>query len=173
MSFDIFFHTCNLGTSKKRVTNPFTRRHMMVFDDPGLTCDERAAVRKLLRNLGAEGPSEFGTYSLSFGDGGEADLSMDGLDGNDKVTGCSVQTRGLSPDVVEFLFRLSRSGNMVMTPAAEGVGDLVTSAEQQQRIASRFPDVTVVSSTAALAKALERGFEAWRQYRDQIVRDDG
>jgi hypothetical protein len=65
MSFDIIFHTGNLGSRKKRIKNPFTGKSMTTFDDPGLTDEERGAVVKLLQTLNAEGPDEFDFYSLS------------------------------------------------------------------------------------------------------------
>lgn len=173
MSFDILFHTCNLGTRKKRVKNPFTGAAMSVFDDPGLTDDERGAVVNLLKELKAEGPDDFGFYRLSFPDGGEADLSADGLSDRKKFDSCSVETRGLTPGVARFLFRLSRAGNMVLIPVAEGVGELVTSEEQRHRVVARFPEAKVVRSAKALETEVRRGFDAWEQYRDEVAGDKG
>jgi hypothetical protein len=172
MSFDVFFYTCNLGTRKRRVKNAFTGEVMTAFDDPGLTPDERAAVAKLLEDLKAEGPDEFGFYSLSFPDGGEAGLSASGLTEGDNFDGCSVGTRAFTPDVACFLFRLSRAGNLVLIPAAKGIGPLVTSEQQRQRVAARFPDTRVVQSEATLEKELRGSFESWHQYRQQVLGDE-
>jgi hypothetical protein len=172
VSFDILFHTCNLGTRKKRVTNPFTRAPMTTFDDPGLTADERTAIATLLKRLKAVGPNEFGFYGLVFPDGGEADLCADGLRTGGKIAGCSVETRTLTADVAGFLFRLSRVGNMILLAVAEGSRPLVTSTAQRDRVVFRFPDVKVIRSPAAMEKELRPGFEAWRRYRDQVVGDE-
>ncbi len=172
MSFDIFFHTCNLGSRKKRSKNPFTGKSITTFDDPGLTDEERGAVAELVRTLNAEGPDDFGFYTLLFADGGGAELYAKGLANGAKCDGCSVQTHGLTSDLVSFLFQLSRRGNMILTPAATGVGSLATSEEQRQRTTNRFPDAKVVRSAAALEKELRRGFEAWQRYRDQVIGEE-
>ena len=49
MSFDVFLHTCNLGTRQKQIKNPFTSAAMMAYDDPGLT--EPAALNFRLLDL--------------------------------------------------------------------------------------------------------------------------
>ncbi len=58
-----------------------------------------------------------------------------------------------------------------MMPAAERVESLVTSMEQLEQVAARFPDATVKASPVALEKALRHGFGTWRKYRDQIIED--
>ena len=172
MSFDVFLHTCNLGTRKMRAKNPFTGESMTTFDDPGLSDEQWTAVSQLLKDFKAEGPDDYGCYTLSFGDGGEADLHAEGLAGDGKIDGCSLETRSLTPEVVNFLFRLSRIGNMVIIAATEGVGTLVTSEEQLQRVAARFPDAKVVRTATALAKELRHGFRTWKKYRDQVVEEE-
>ncbi len=117
MSFDVFFHTCNLGTRTKIIKNRFTGKSSTTFDDPGLSDDERTAVKKLLKALKAKGPDEFGAYTFSFADGGEAVLCADGWADNGKMDGCSVQTHCITAVVINFLFRLSKTGNMVISPA--------------------------------------------------------
>ena len=77
MGFDIFLSTCNLGTQKKRVKNPMTGKTMMVPDDLGLNDEERAGVLRLMKQVKAEGPDDFGTWNITFADGGEADFSAE------------------------------------------------------------------------------------------------
>jgi hypothetical protein len=169
MSFDIFLCSCNLGTRTMRVQNPFTGEWLTGFDDPGPTPEEHRAVANLLELLQAKGPEE-GVYSLSFADGGEADVyGPDPASDSDRDS-YSVTTRNLTPAVVELLFHLSRVGNLLIMPAAEGIGDLVTSQEQLRRVITRYPDAKLVNSVAELEKELRRGFNVWRDYRDQVVR---
>jgi hypothetical protein len=169
MSFDLFLHTCNLGT--KLVKNPFNGDLMPAIDDSGLSIDERVGVAKLFKGLNAEGPDQFGYYSLSFPDGGEADLSAEELASDGKMVDCLVQTRSLTRDLVAFLLQMSQIGNMVILAVAEGVNPLVTSEEQRRQVADRFPDAKVVRSVAALEEELRRGFQSWNQYRDQILEE--
>jgi hypothetical protein len=169
MSFDIFLFTCNLGTGTKRIMSPFTGEPVTVPDDPGLTVEERAAVVSLLQELQAEGPDEFGCYHLSFADGGEAAVSVPFLVDESQLDGCSVTTRSLTADVISLWFRLSRAGNLVILPVAEGVGPLVTSEEHRERVAARYPDAKVVQSAEALGQDLRGGFESWRRYRAQLL----
>jgi hypothetical protein len=171
MGVEVFFTSCNLGTGKKLIKNPLTGEESIGSDDPGLSVTERATLVSLLKEMKGKGPDEFGVYSLLFADGGEAELFASGLVGSDRFTGCMVETHGLTPDVAAFMFRLSRDGNMIMQPALEGVGPLVTSDEQRQRVAVRFPDAKVVLTAAALEKELYRGFESWAKYRDQVIGD--
>lgn len=142
---------------------------MAAYDDPGLAAPEREAVVRLLREQGARAPDEFGFYALAFADGGEADLQANGLKAGATVNGCSVQTRSLTSDLVAFLFRLSREGNMILIPVAEGNDWLATSEQQQRQVVSCFPVAKVVRSVAALETELRTAFEAWQRYRDQVI----
>lgn len=171
MSFDIFFATCNLGTRQVQARNPFTGASMVTFDDPGLTEGERAAVAQLLHRMRADGPDTNGSYRLRFADGGQADLLAPHLIGEAKFDGCSVGTRSLTAEVVDFLFRLGNAGNMMIVPAAEGVGTLVLSDGQRQAVVARYPDAKVIRSAAALGEELRPGFNSAERYRNQVVGD--
>jgi hypothetical protein len=169
MSFDILFQTCNLGTKKKSVTNPFTREKMMTYDDPGLTKQEKAAVMKLLKSAKAKGPDESGAYQVEFADGGEADLLAEGLAGG-KMDGCSAQTHVLTDQVAQFLFRLCDVGGMMITPVMEKGGTFVTTAERLSRVKGRYPDVRVVETQGEFRQVLTKGFGAFQKYRKKVTR---
>src|SRR5262245_45290362 len=119
MSFDILYHTCNLGKKKKKVTSPFTGKTMDAFADDGLTAEERAGVTTLLAGANAKGPDEHGCYLVKFRDGGAAEVFVDNLEGSDSCEGCMVAIRGLTPKLVKFVYDLAHVGNMVMTPVME------------------------------------------------------
>jgi hypothetical protein len=169
MSFDIHYHTCNLGEKKKKVTNPFTRQTMDVFADDGLTADECAAVSKLLANAKAKGPDQLGCWVVKFRDGGGAEVFLDNLDGSGTCEGCMVSISGITPNLVNFIYDLARVGNMVMTPVIEESVSVVTSAEQQKKIKARWPDAVVVGSADGLQVLLDKGVGAWQKYRDRAV----
>ena len=169
MSFDIHYHTCNLGEKKKKVTNPFTRQTMDVFADDGLTADECAAVSKLLANAKAKGPDQLGCWVVKFRDGGGAEVFLDNLDGSGTCEGCMVSISGITPNLVNFIYDLARVGNMVMTPVTEESVSVVTSAEQQKKIKARWPDAVVVGSADGLLVLLDKGVGAWQKYRDRAV----
>jgi hypothetical protein len=169
MSLDIFFHTCNLGTRRLKSRNPFTGEPMERFDDPGLTGPERAAVADLLHRASADGPDEDGSYHVRFDDGGDGDLLAPGLSGGARFDSCSVGAHELTSDLVDFLFRLSVTGNMMIVPAMRKTGTLVTSEAQRQAAAARYPDARVVRTPRALGEELRRGSEDQNRYRDQVI----
>lgn len=128
-------------------------------------------VVQLIHRLGAKGPDTHDFYRFRFPDGGEAELFAPHLTGEAKCDGLSVGTSGLTADVLDFLFRLSVAGNMMILPAAEGVGSLVTSEGQRQRVTSRYPDAKLIRSAAALGGEMRHGFKLSKRYTDQVVNE--
>src|SRR5437764_10670755 len=156
MSFDIHYHTCNLGTRTAKRKNPFTGKMQSVPVDDGLTEAERAAVRKLLKSAGAAKPDEFGCYAVEFKDGGSAEVFASELGGSEQCDGLMVSLHGLTPGVVRFLWELCRAGGMAATPVMEEEVVVVASPEQLQRVKGRSPAAVVVGSAAWLGRWLNR-----------------
>jgi hypothetical protein len=169
MSFDIHYHTCNLGTRTAKRKNPFTGKMQAVPVDDGLTDAERAAVRKLLKAGGAAKPDEFGCYAVEFKDGGSAEVFASELAGTEQCDGLMVSLHGLTPMVVGFLYELCRAGNMSATPVMEEEVVVVASEAQRVRVQGRWPAAVVVGSAAELGRLLTDGVAAWQAYRDQVV----
>jgi hypothetical protein len=169
VSFDIHYHTRNLGTRTAKRKNPFTGKMQSVPVDDGPTDAERAAVRKLLESAGAAEPDEFGCYAVAFKDGGSAEVFASGLAGSGQCDGLMVSLHGLTPDVVGFLWELCRAGGMAATPVMEDEVVVVASEEQQLRVQGRWPAAVVVGSPEELGRLLSGGVAAWQAFRDQAV----
>jgi hypothetical protein len=169
VSFDIHYHTCNLGTRTAKRKDPFTGKLQSVPVDDGLTDAERAAVRKLLKAAGAAKPDEFGCYVVEFKDGGSAEVFASELAGPEQCDGLMVSLHGLTPQVVAFLWELCRAGGMASTPVMEDEVVVVASAEQLQRVKGRWPAAVVVGSPEELGRLLNGGVAAWQAYRDRVV----
>ena len=169
MSFDVYYHTCNLGTRTAKRKNSFTGKMRAVPVDDGLTDAERAAVRKLLKAAGAAKPDEFGCYAVEFKGGGSAEVFASELAGTEQCDGLMVSLHGLTPAVVGFLYDLCRAGNMAATPIMEDEVVVVASEAQRLRVQSRWPSAVVVDSPAEFGRLLSDGVAAWQAYRDQVV----
>jgi hypothetical protein len=163
MSFDIFFSPRRQGTEPVERRNPFTGEPMMVLPSVPLSDDVLGAVRKVFERAKARGPDEFGCYVVEFGDGGEAEVF-----GSDLGDGCMVALRGLTPDLLGFLFDLLGAADWVMFPAMEGNPAIVSAPGLASAFADSFPEV-VCGSPEELGAILSDGYEAWRRYRDQVV----
>ena len=169
MSFDIHYQTCNLGTRTAKRKNPFTGKMQSVPVDDGLTDAERAAVRKVLKSAGAAKPDEFGCYAVEFKDGGSAEVFASELAGAEQCDGLMVSLHGLTPEVVRFLWELCHVGGMAATPVMEDGVVIVASAEQLQRVKSRWPAAVVIGSPEGLGRLLDGGVAGWEAYRDQCT----
>lgn len=171
MSFDIFYHTCNLGSRTTRRKSPFTGKVQSVPVDDGLTDAERAAVRHLLRSAAAT-PDELGCYAIQMPDGGYAEVfTSNRLEASERCEGLMVSLSGLTPKLAEFLWALCRDGNMAAIPVMEEEVVVVTNDSQRQRVQGRWPEVVVVSSPDELGRLLDGGVAAWQAYRDQVARE--
>lgn len=126
---------------------------------------------KLLAVAGASAADEHGCSLPQFADGGSAEAYFDALGDDSEFSGGMLALRGLSPDLTQFMYSLAEEGNLAMLPAMEGVETIVTSNANAQRVASRWPDVIVVSLPDELHVILSQGLDGWKSYRDQIVDD--
>jgi hypothetical protein len=111
----------------------------------------------------ARGPDEFGCYVVEFGDGGGAEVFA-----SDLGDGCMAAVRGLTPDLLGFLFDLLGAADWVMMPAMEGNPAIVSAPGLASAFADSFPEV-VCGSPEELGAILSGGYEAWKRYRDQVV----
>jgi hypothetical protein len=169
MSFDIHYHTCNLGTRTAKRKDPFTGKTQAVPVDDGLSDAERAAVLSLLRSAGAATPDDFGCYSVELPDGGSAEVFASEVGGSEQCDGLMVSLRGLTPMLVEFLLELCRAGNMAAMPVMEDEVVAVASESQLRQVRGRWPNAVVVGSPDAFGRLLSGGLAAWQAYRDQIT----
>jgi hypothetical protein len=168
MSFDILYHTCNLGTRTEERKNPLTGQVQSVPVDNGLSDAERAAVLSLLKSAGAAAADKFGCYAVELSDGGSAEVYSSGLGGPEQCDGFMVSLRGLTPRLTQFLWELCRAGNMVAIPVMEDEVVVVTTEDQLNRVRARWPKAVVVGSPEEFGRLLGGGLAAWQAYRDQV-----
>lgn len=171
MSFDVFFQTCNLSDETEDAVNPFTGETMQKPVNESVTEDERNALKKILASVGAPSPDEHGCYVPQLSDGSTAEVYFGGLVDDPEFSGGMIALRGSSIELSRFMYSLADSGNLAILPAMEGDFTIVTSTANAQRVASRWPEATVVDSFDQLHVILTKGLEGWKQYRDQVVGD--
>jgi hypothetical protein len=125
------------------------------------------AVREILVAARARGPDEFGCFVVELGDGGGAEVFATNLE-----AGCMVAVRGITPDLLRFLFDLLTAANWVLLPAMEGNPAIVKSTVLASGLADSFPEIAC-GSPEVLGTILSGGFDAWKRYRNQVVGDAG
>lgn len=74
---------------------------------------DRDAVNAVLARHPHESPAEFGFYRVYFDDV-DTEFNGDGLDGKEPFTSCAFHIRGLCPELITFVFDVSKAGNMVI-----------------------------------------------------------
>lgn len=167
MSFDVFFQPCRFTGSPIIKKNPFTDEDLTTFPNEPLSELEVKAVQDVLKRANATNPDEHGCYVVQLGDGSGAELF-----GSDLATGCMVALRGITSELIQFLFDLLQAGNWVMLPAMEDALAITTSPGCLKGIPDDFPKIVVCHSAAELAVLLSDGFQAWETYKDQILGDE-
>jgi hypothetical protein len=167
MSFDVFFETCRFAKAPVEAMNPLTgQAEMRVPMDP-ISSAELAAVQSTLNSNKAVQLMDDGCYDIETGDGGSAQIIADNLS-----RGCMFKIQGLTSEVVSLLFDVLKAGNWVMFPVMENLVGVTCSPGSVSRIPNEFPELVVCGSSDELGMLLCDGFDAWRRYRDSIVRPD-
>jgi hypothetical protein len=123
-----------------------------------------SAVEQVLNQAKARGPSQHDCYVVNLGDGGGAEVFS-----RDLATDCMVALRGLTPDLLRFLFDLLAAGKWVMIPASVDAVAIATSQEAFVSVPKSFPRSVICSSPDELAGLLANGVHAWEKYRDRFV----
>lgn len=167
MGFDIVFQTARFTNKPVVKKNPFTGKDQTVIPEEPLTPAEVKAVKKVLKEVPAQGPDEQGCYIVELEDGGRAEVFADKL-----KSGCMVSLDGITPDLSQFLFDFMKAGNWVMLPAMEDVGAITASPGSVKGLPDDFPELVACNSAKELAVLLTKGVKAWQKYRDQVVRGE-
>lgn len=151
MSFDLFYQPRHVGTEPVKRKNPFTGKIETSLPLKPLSAEDVRGIHAVLAAAGARGPDEFGCVVVNLGDGGGAEVFADHLE-----TGCMVALRGLTPDLLRFLFDLLRAADWVLLPAMEGNPAIVSSPGMASGIADSNPEV-VCGSPEELGAVLSGG----------------
>jgi hypothetical protein len=165
MSFDIFYQPCRYGGKPVKIENRFTGKVVSQIPNAPLTAAELRAVQGILKKTKAQGPDEFGSYSISLRDGGEAEVN-----GTDLASGCMVAVRGMTSDLIQFLYDLLKAGNWVMRPVMEESATITTAPDCIKGMPADFPKLAVCNSPEELGVLLTDGLQAWEKHRDQVVK---
>ncbi|WP_417387532.1 hypothetical protein [Gimesia sp.] len=172
MSFDVFFQTAHISDKTEEAVNPFTGETVQKPVGERINAEERSRLQELFAQQGAAEPDDFGCYLIEFEDGTGIELFFSGLADNPDFNGGMAALRSLTTNIVSFLFAVADQGNLVILPAMDEMRPLVTSAENAERVLSRWSDTVVVSSPAELLQILSGGFGDWSDYRDRVVNDE-
>jgi hypothetical protein len=154
MSFDLFYQPCRSGTEPVERRNPFTGEIQTSLPVEPLSAEDLQAIQAVLAGVGARGPDEFGCFVVELGDCGGAEVFA-----SDLASGCTVALRGLTPDMLRFLYDLLAAAHWVLLPAMEGNPAIVTSPNLASGFADSFPEV-VCGSPDELGEILSGGYDA-------------
>lgn len=154
--------------------------HLQHFKEGESSPIDPALVANVLSKYRYQGPDDFGYYIVSFPDGVEVMFSASGLDGSKPFSGCSFNIHGIGSDLVEFVFEVARVGGFVIfncqgrdTPESPVL--ILVSPDQEQHLGSLkkvYPNHPVCLSAEMLGELLFEGYEGWKVYRDQAIKDN-
>ncbi len=133
----------------------------------------REAVLAVLKTEKFKGPDNYGFYLVEFADGNQVELNAQGLDGSCGFTGCCFHIRGMSSNLVRFIFEVAKAGDMVMLPAMQDFVPILSAPGQEDELpkklaGNKLPPVRC-GSPEELCSLLSGGYKGWQKYRDQIV----
>jgi hypothetical protein len=103
---------------------------------------------------------------VTFADGADVEFSAQGLDGTQSFSGCAFHLRGMSAQVVSFVFDIAKAGDFVILPAMENFVPILSHPSQRTMIPKDLPEAVLSESSSELEALLTGGYSAWRKYRD-------
>lgn len=130
-------------------------------------------MRSVLQSATFEGPDKYSVYVVKLPGEVTVELHAAGLDGSESFTSCSFWIRGMSDQLVGFIFDVAREGDMVILPAMEDFVPILTSAHQQAELPAElqrdYSEPVICTSPDELKGLLLHGYQGWRRYRDHVV----
>lgn len=136
---------------------------------------EPAVVLNVLREYCKDKADEFGFYVVELADGSSIEFSARGLESGSDFSSCSFHLRGLTPDVISFIYRIAHAGDMVIfnpqgMDEPENPSVICLTLDQKQEIPENVVKNPIVcNSLEHLGKLLGFGFDGWSEYRDRVV----
>lgn len=130
---------------------------------------EREPVRVVLESVPHR--DVLGAWVIETADGGHTEMFARGLYSREDFTGCFFPLRGYAPQVLEFIVRVARAGDMAIIPAMEPNRFILTLPEQQEHLptAKGWADPALCQSGHELQLLIADGYDAWRRYRDSVL----
>ncbi len=158
MSFDLFLQHFQAGASSEA---------------------DRAAVRRVISEVRAVVPDQWGQYDIPLPDGAMIRLEALDLESSELFDGCAFHLRGFSLEYCNFILKLALAGDMVIFNA-QGKDDpknpvLILSHESQasQVPAGMYTHPVLARDGLHLYTLLDGSYESWERYRAQVVQDSG
>jgi len=111
------------GQFSSRMFDPLRRRdvsfdlYLQRFKSGGSAEVSRAEVLAVLRRHSQVAADRFGFYLVDFPDGSSVEFSAKGLEDEESFTGCAVLVQGFSQSIVDFVFDVAKTGDMVILNA--------------------------------------------------------
>lgn len=143
------------------------------FENGEVADVQREPVLDVVRKHTFRGPNEFGFYIIEFPDGVEVEFCAEGLELEERFTGCAFFIRGFGKHLADFIYQVARAGDMLIIPMMEGSPLVFVSENQRTHVSADFLErarPVVVKSPEELGALLTGGFDGWSAYRDQVVR---
>lgn len=137
--------------------------------------NEPAVVLNVLREFCNDKADEFGFYVVALADGSSIRFSASGLESGSDFSSCSFHLRGITPDVVSFIYRIAHAGDMVIfnpqgMDEPKNPSAICLTSEQKREITENVAKNPVVcNSPKHLGQLLGVGFDGWSGYRDRVV----
>lgn len=131
-----------------------TGEKLLAHIDDGLTESERKAVLDLLKSVSASEPDPDGYYYIDLSDGSHIGVGAFTLAGKDRCVAFAVECDHLTGAAADFLFKLSRAGNMTVGSSIDP--DVVAlTATPSDDASERWPNAPVLDDPARLAAWLK------------------
>ena len=149
---------------------------LVAFQNGDKGLGDAAAARAVLDRVRHEHRPEFDAYSIEFDDGSHLEMYAGGLKGGggggDKpFDGGMIVLRGLSDAIAGFVFEFSRAGGCVVIPAMDPPCVLIPRDDLASHLPADFDFNRIpVAGGGEVLAALRGGHEAWRAYRDHVLR---
>jgi hypothetical protein len=148
---------------------------LVSFRDGQKADADAGAARAVLAQVRYSHRAEFNAYDISFDDGSHLEMYVGGLDdgAGERFDGGMFALRGLSDAITAFVFDFARAAGCVIFPTMEPPCVLLPRADLEQHLPkdlrSSFHRVTIANADE-LAAMLRGGIDAWRAYRDHVIR---
>lgn len=154
MPLTLHLHASHLGDQAREATNPFTGEKLRVPSDEGLSAAEREAVLELLSRNAATDPDPDGYYYVQLADDCRIGIGAPTLSSQRPCVGIGFECDRLTDTAIQFLFELSRAGNLSIGSSSDP-DHVAFTAQPNDRQAKRWPAAAVLEDPAQLAAWLQ------------------
>lgn len=109
-------------------------------------------------------------FTIQLGNGSVVEVQKCSPPNSNRFTSAWFMIRGLNDAVAGLLFECARSTGGVLIPAADPSPCILVDVSQRDELPADFRQPLVeCRSPAELSALLRTGYQAWSQYRDQVV----